>query len=251
MSIFKFTKIRIQKSKEVIKAYKKARTKEKKNKDTKKVVRAVDNLVYELIKIWNLHIIIPALSVFVLLLHIFKLYGVQILAIGFLGYAVYDHFKKPEVDKSHKYYENHIWLQENLYGIFKIIECYLPIRKILNPLDLVNYKRFNVDHGIGFYFFNLMKTTSEEIEKEKVEFAKRIFEAELIKLMDHYEELYNNGCTYFKDERIYTLDRIKDFGSHYQFRILKIDNIQTYNYLKNKKNKSYVNKNINRKDSDF
>ncbi|HKL42122.1 MAG TPA: hypothetical protein VJ962_06055 [Clostridia bacterium] len=252
LNIFKSINIRIEKSKEVIKTYNKERTKEKKNKDTKKMVRAVDKLAYELIKIWDLHIIIPVLSVIVLLLYILKLFAVQILAVGVLVYGTYDHFKKPKVDRRNLYHNgNYLWLQEHLYEIFKIIEDYLPIRRILNPYDLVNFRKFQQEKGVVFYLFNVMKTTSEELEKEKIDFAKRIFEAELIKRMDEHEEIHNDWCTYFKGERVLVLDKIRDFGTHYEFRILKIDSIEAYNYFISKKNTSGGKKYTNRKDGDF
>jgi hypothetical protein len=221
-------KEKIKKSQEAIKNFSKKRKIEKLSEINKKEIKAIDQLIYDIFKIWRLDIILPALSI-VILLQILKLYFIEILALGLIAYMIYDHFKQPVPVVNHN--ARYQWLLDYLYDPAKNMSDYLPVTKIQVSYDLFNAQKYVADNNYAIYLYQLAKMTNEEIDDDKLSFAKKILQAQINKKMDAYEHHHNNnGDTFYKDARVIMVDDICDVGTHYLISIIWIDNPQAYQY---------------------
>lgn len=192
---------------------------------------AFNRLFLSLTKIFGLRILVP-LVVFVGMVYLIKLYLVYICTALFIIYWIYDkyHIEPNDDDLERRYTFVRDFIFKPLYELAE----YLPIKALQSVSDIVNNPEIINLGQCSLLAYKLMKTTPDQTEPEKIEFAKKILQSNIEQKLDLHEALFQDRSTYAKDLRTLTVTDIIDYGTHYQILIAYIDNPFIYRYVRNK-----------------
>jgi hypothetical protein len=225
MRIIDLFKKRISTTKEVIKKYMNQDNIVQGNNSIK---ISLKETVYKLIRIWQLHIVVPIIAIVVLIAYLLKHFIVQFLALGVVWVLIYEHFHKPKPQINHE--NRYKWMKDFIYKPLSHMDKLLPIESIQSLYDISSPEKFLIENDCILYVYQLMKSTSETIDKSKLDFARKVLQERLNKKMDKYDEYYGVSNTVYLDARVLTVTDITDMGTHYIVKILYIDSPLAYKY---------------------
>ena len=211
--------------------------------------RPFDNMLYNLFKLWRIKKVLLYLSIGLLALAFIKTFFAPIVATLFLIGCIYAYLDKPPriVNPVHRYQ----FIQCFIYDAFINMKIYLPIQYPQSIHDISRLPRYLNDGDYYVYTYQLIKTTPEKVDDEKISFAKKILQHNINHKCDIYEHLHNNGTTFFNDMRVIQIDDIIDHGTHYIVSIIYVDNEYAYTYIKNKSKPMTQSEAIDSSDEDF
>ncbi len=245
--IFTFLMTLVTDTRKAINTYASSVKVEKVDKQDKET--ALDDFMYDLMKIWGLRALLP-ITLLIALVYLIKVYIVYICIAVFVLFWIFEASHKQTDTQSNM--EKYIFTRDFIFKPLYNLKDYLPVQApqavtdIVHIPEIINFGRYSL------FAYKLIKTNPDQTDDDRISFAEKILQANIIQKLDLYEAEHQDRSTYAKDLRTLTVADITDFGTYYLILIAYIDNPYIYKYVKNKSTstpKPSVDDNI--KDGDF
>lgn len=207
-----------------------------------------DLALYKFLKGTKLDIILPTTGIVLTVYMLMRYFEYVVLFI--ISMFVLIIWLTPQ-EESIDYEERYYHIRDTVYLALTNIDTILPTRKLQSILDVVHLPKYIPDK-IPIYLYKMEKTTYERLDRDKLDFAIKIIQSEMDKIMDEYEELYGDGSTYYNDLRLITVTKIIDYGTYFQLQVINVDNEIAYEIAIKQLTKTKLQTNIaHTKDGDF
>ena len=199
-------------------------------------------LVFEIIKIWNLHvfslIIVGATSIYLL----YK-YGIILVIGGYIGYELFEKIKQDKLIDQQQTTQNqlnaYIVTRSVVFDAVLRLKDFLPIVIPHNETQISASVPFSMYHKVSLMYFIVLKKISDLTAEEALTFAKHQFQMFLIDAQNAYELKFGNFETFYSEsQRSLETLTIEDKGSYYLITVANVCNPETYRFICDQSNHS-------------